>query len=237
MLNANPADPTVLDDSGKLSADRFFVLVVQWRPNARLCPEPSMRWRTASDYRITPLPARRFDRAALYQPDNFQRRAEVIDAIAFEIIDRIDGLLGYPSQPRKLRSLRHAAERLMRRLQVVDERVFQDLRSLIRGGCRGEPLRHLIERLVGVDAAGDRGQASVGYDRLDRLVTGLLDNGAFPEPRLHPEPEMVLYQRTPARMCIVTTARPRRSRPGRCGLPPPAVSGRPITCSVICPTW
>src|SRR5690349_422400 len=57
-----------------------------------------------------------FDQAALYQPDNFQRRAEVIDAIAFEIIDRIDGLLGYPSQPRKLRSLRRAAERLQRRL-------------------------------------------------------------------------------------------------------------------------
>ena len=141
-----------------------------------------------------------FDQAALYASDNFQRRAEVIDAIAFEIIDRIDGLLGYPSQPRKLRSLRHSAERQMRRLQAVDERVFQDLRSLIRGGCRGEPLRQIIERLVGVHAADAEGQVVVGYDRLDRLVTGILDNDHLPEPRLEPEPEMVLNQRTPARI-------------------------------------
>jgi hypothetical protein len=141
-----------------------------------------------------------FDQAALYQPDNFRRRAEVIDAIAFEIIDRIDGLLGYPSQPCKLRSLRRAAERLQRRLLAVDERVFQDLRSRIRGGCRGEPLRQRIERLVELPAADDQGQAVVGYDRLDRLVTGILDSDHLPEPRLHPEPEMVLNQRTPARV-------------------------------------
>lgn len=140
-----------------------------------------------------------FDQAALYQPDNFQGRAEVIDAIAFEIIDRIDGLLGYPSQPRKLHSLRQAAERLQRRLQAVDEQVFQELRSRIRGGCRGEPLRHIIERLVG-EHADDQGQAVVGYDRLDRLVTGILDSDTLPEPRLLPEPEMVLNQRTPARI-------------------------------------
>jgi hypothetical protein len=141
-----------------------------------------------------------FDQAALYQPDNFQGRAEVLDAIAFEIIDRIDGLLAYPSQPRKLRSLRQAAEQLQRRLHAVDEGVFHDLRSRIRGGCRGEPLRQMIERLVGVHAADDQGQAVVGYDRLDRLVTGILDSDVLPEPRLEPEPEMVLNQRTPARI-------------------------------------
>src|SRR5262245_59931642 len=51
-----------------------------------------------------------FDHPALYQPDNYQGRADLIDAIEFEIIDRIDGLLAYPSQPRKLRSLRQSAE-------------------------------------------------------------------------------------------------------------------------------
>jgi hypothetical protein len=141
-----------------------------------------------------------FDQVALYEPGNFQRRAEVIDAITFEIIDRIDGLLGYPSQPHKPHLLRLAAERLLRRLQAVDDGVFQDVRSLIRGGCRGEPLRHMIERFVGVAAADNQGQAVVGYNRLDRLVTGILDSDALPEPRLEPEPEMVLYQRTPARI-------------------------------------
>jgi Histone methylation protein DOT1 len=147
-----------------------------------------------------------FDQAALYEPDNFQGRAEALDAIALEIVDRIDGLLGYPSQPRKLRSLRRAAEQLQLRLQAVDERLFHGLRSRIRGGCRGEPLRQMIERLVGVQA-DDPGQAVVGYDRLDRLVTGILDGDALPEPRLEPEPEMVLYQRTPARIIFALVRR------------------------------
>lgn len=140
-----------------------------------------------------------FDQAALYEPDNFQSRAEVIEAIEFEIIDCIDGLLAYPSQPDKLRSLRRAAEQLQRRLQAVDEAVFHSLRSLIRDGCRGEPLQQIVERLVGISAA-DQGRAVVGYDRLDRLVTGILDSDALPEPRLEPEPEMVLNQQTPARI-------------------------------------
>jgi hypothetical protein len=141
-----------------------------------------------------------FDQPALYEPDNFQRRAAAVDAIAFEIIDRIDGLLGYPAQPRKLRALRRAAEQLQQRLLAADERVFHDLRSLIRSGSRGEPLREIIERLVGLPASGDPGRAVVGYDQLDRLVTGILDGDVLPEPRLEPEPEMVLNQRTPARI-------------------------------------
>jgi hypothetical protein len=143
------------------------------------------------------------DQAALYQQNNFKGRAAVINAIEVDIIDRIDDLLAYPSQPRTLRSLRQAAERLRRRLLAVDELMFQDLRSSIRGGCRGEPLRHLIEQLVGLHGAGDdQGHEVVGYDSLDRLVSGILDGDELPEPILEPEPEMVLNQRTPARIIL-----------------------------------
>lgn len=140
------------------------------------------------------------DQAALYEPGNFQGRAQALDALAFEIIDEIDGLLGYPSQPRALHSLRRAAEELQRRLQAVDEGVFQELRTRIRGGFRGQPLRLMIEQLVGLHADDEQAQAVVGYDRLDRLVAGILDADALPEPRLEPEPEMVLNQTTPARI-------------------------------------
>jgi hypothetical protein len=141
-----------------------------------------------------------FEQAALYEQENFRGRAEVIDAIEFEIIDRIDGLLGDPSQPQELRALRRAAERLQRRLEAVDEGLFQSLRSAIRGGCRGEALRRAIERYVGAPAAESEGRAIVGYDSLDRLVNGMLGSDALPEARLEPEPEMVLYQKTPARI-------------------------------------
>lgn len=140
------------------------------------------------------------EHAALYQQEHFQARAEVIDAITFEIIDRIDGLLADPRQPHALRALRQAAEHLQRRLEAVDEELFQHLRAAIRNGCRGEVLQHLIEQYIGGPVADAYGQAVVGYDRLDRFVTGLLGSDVFPEPRLEPEPEMVLYQQTPARI-------------------------------------
>jgi hypothetical protein len=140
------------------------------------------------------------DQAALYELDNFQGRAEVIDTLALDIIDQIDELLAYPSQPRELRALRRAAEQLQRRLQAADERMFQDLRSAIRGGSRGEPLRQTLERLAGIRGSDKPERPAVGYDRLDRLVSGILDSDTFPEPRLEPEREMVLNQRTPARI-------------------------------------
>ena len=143
---------------------------------------------------------RAFDQPALHEPGNFQRRAEIVDAITVELIDRIDGLPLAASSPAVLQSLRQEAERLQQRLYAADEQLFQDLRSRIRHGLRGEPLRQFLERLAGVAAADGQGQAVVGYDRLDRLVTGVIDGDEFPEPQLEPEPEMVLYQRTPARI-------------------------------------
>ncbi|HEX5688525.1 MAG TPA: hypothetical protein VFX76_00895 [Roseiflexaceae bacterium] len=140
-----------------------------------------------------------FDRPELFEQGNFQLRAAANDAITSEIVDRIDALLAYPSQPRELRRLRRAAEQLQQRLAAADEVMFEELRSLIRAGCRGEPLRQIVERLAGV-ASDDVRRAVVGYDRLDRLVTGLLDKETLPEPRRELEPEMVLYQRTPARI-------------------------------------
>jgi len=136
-----------------------------------------------------------FDQAALYEPDNFQGRAEVIDTIAFELIDRIDGLLGYPSQPRKLRSLRRAAERLQRHLEAVDE-----------GGLSRPALSHpwrLPRRAAATDdrmtcRSSCRRRAGTGGCRLRspvRLLTGILDSNALPEPRREPEPEMVLNRR------------------------------------------
>src|SRR5262249_11186719 len=148
-----------------------------------------------------------FDQAALYEPDNFQGRAEVIDAITAEIIDPLDELLSYPSELRKLRALRQAAELLQQRLGAADEEIFQNLRAAIRNGCRGEWLRHAIERIAGAPIADDPSQAVVGYDRLDRLVAGILDRDVLPEPQLEPEPEMVLNQRTPARVIFALVRR------------------------------
>lgn len=140
------------------------------------------------------------DQAALSEQENFRGRAEAIDIIELEIIDRVDGLLCDPAQPRELRELRRAAEELQQRLLAVDEGLFQSLRSFIRGGCRGAALQQTIDRYVGLPAAAGQGRAVVGYDSLDRLVNGVFGVDALPEARLEPEPEMVFYQQTPARI-------------------------------------
>ena len=139
------------------------------------------------------------DQPALYEPANFQRRAAAIDAIAAQIIDPLDDALAYPAQPRALRALRRAAEHLQQRLHAADAALFHELRARIRGGLRGAALLQQIEQLDGMPAAKP-GRAVVGYDRLDRLVSGVLDADELPAPRLEPEPEMVLNQRTPARI-------------------------------------
>lgn len=150
-----------------------------------------------------------FDQPALYEPGNFQGRAGVIDAVSREIIDTLDDLLAYPAQPRRLHALRQAAEQFLLRLEAIDLRLFQELRTAIRGGCRGEPFRDMLEQLAGVPAAAE--QALIAYDRYDRLVNGILDSDTLPEPLLEPEPEMMLNQRTPARVVFELV---RRANPG-----------------------
>jgi len=60
------------------------------------------------------------------------------------------------------------------------------------------PRDGLKEVLVGY--AGEAGSA--GYDILDSLINGVLANGDVPEAVLQPEPGMVFYQKTPARIIL-----------------------------------
>lgn len=140
------------------------------------------------------------EHAACYEPEQFQARAEVIDAIAFEIIDHIDWLPADPQAAPAVHALRREAEQLQQRLEAVDAQLFHHLRTLIRGGCRGVALQQTIEQYLGGPIADAYGKAVVGYDHLDRFVNGLFGNDAVPEARREPEAEMVLYQQTPARI-------------------------------------
>jgi hypothetical protein len=136
---------------------------------------------------------------ALAEAEQFGRRAEALDRLEFHIIDRIDGLLRGAEHPEELGALRRAAERERRRLEAIDDRLFQRLRADIRGGAyRGAALQALIEAYVGGDAS--RGQEAFGYDTLDLFVNGLLLSAPLPEAPEAIEPEMVFYQKTPARI-------------------------------------
>jgi len=139
--------------------------------------------------------------AALYEETNFDNRAEAIDDIEFNVIDRIEGLLQTINPPDELIPLKQYAERVKRQLEAIDDTLFQRLRADIRRGvCSGTALKGLIDEYVGPDSSGRRQQDELGYDSLDGFINGLLLIQVVPIETKTREPEMVYYQQTPARI-------------------------------------
>jgi hypothetical protein len=141
---------------------------------------------------------------ALYEEFNFSGRGEAIDFIEFNVIERIKGLLPTREQSKELTALEQYAEAVKKRLEEIDENLFQKLRADIRSGdCRGAELKRRIVKYVGCDST-ERGWDDIGYDSLDAFISGLLlVKGAPGEAReKEREPEMVFYQPTPARIVL-----------------------------------
>lgn len=139
--------------------------------------------------------------SVLYEETNFDNRAEAIDYIEFNVIDRIEGLLQTMHPPEELISLKQYAERVKHQLEAIDDTLFQRLRADIRmGRCTGTALQRLIDEYVERDSNGSRRQDEPGYDRLDVFINGLLLIQAVPLETKDREPEMVYYQQTPTRI-------------------------------------
>lgn len=139
--------------------------------------------------------------AALCEETNFNHRAEAIDDLEFNVIDRIAGLLQTLPLPEELIPLKRHAERVKHQLEAIDDTLFQRLRADLRmGRCTGTALKRLIEAYVGREANSSRRQDEPGYDCLDVFINGLLLIPAVPLATKDREPEMVSYQQTPARI-------------------------------------
>ena len=142
--------------------------------------------------------AARQSHAALYLEKNFKTRAETLDFLESDVIDRLDGLLLKHGNLPVLCSLKQSVEALKTRLEGVDRRLFQNLRQGIASGdCRGTSLRQKIMKI-----AGSRNQADDEYDNLDLLVSGLLLAEPAPPDPGRPAPEMLFYQPTPVRIIL-----------------------------------
>jgi hypothetical protein len=143
---------------------------------------------------------------ALYEETNFNKRADAIDFIDFHILDRIEGLLQNAALKEELNILKEQAEKLKSKLEKIDSRLFANLRGKIRtGSCTKSAFREMIGKHIGVDAIGTALPDGIGYDNLDIFINGLLFDNAIPEPAITPGPEMVFYQKTPARVIFQLT--------------------------------
>jgi len=139
---------------------------------------------------------------ALYEETNFGHRAEALESLESGVMDRIEGLLLKDGWSETLTNLSQYAETVRTRLEGVDADLFRRLRhDIASGNYTSAELRQRLAGYAGGASSGGR-QADEGYDSLDALVSGLLLTEAAPEGASQPEPEMVFYQPTPARIVL-----------------------------------
>ena len=136
----------------------------------------------------------------LYQETNFAARAEALDDLGFDVAERLESLQRAHGARGGLLDLRRRAERLRRRLEAADDRLFRNLRAGIAAGrIAGPQLRRMILQQATVDV----GPAShLGYDTLDSFTNGLLLMYPEPAETRDREPEMIRYLPTPARVVL-----------------------------------
>ncbi|TYZ07585.1 hypothetical protein FY528_14575 [Hymenobacter lutimineralis] len=142
---------------------------------------------------------------ALTDPACFSARADAQDELEVLLLDGLDSLQA-DTPTAMLRSLRSRVKALQTRFVALDHQLFTNLQAGIRAGeFTPESLRSQLLAYAGPPSL--EGLPATGYDSLDALT-----NGLFPEPAQLPapeerEPEMVYYQKTPARIIFELAAK------------------------------
>jgi len=134
----------------------------------------------------------------LYDEKNFDARADTIDFLEFHILDQIDSLRSIESDQDRLAELHHQAEKVKSQLEEIDNKLFQKLQQKIRQGkYSGKALESLVREYVSFESNNCEEE---GYDNLDIFINRLLSLQYMPEQSTALEPEMVFYQKTPAKI-------------------------------------
>ncbi len=145
--------------------------------------------------------------------DNYLRREQARRMIDEEIVARLERLIDRADkgQKKKLRAVKRHATAVKSMLLQVHEQLWARTREGIRQGAF--PAVELLPLLQGYVEPRRREKWSdpPRYDALDTFVDGLLQIDEMPRTREQPDPEMVLYQPTPARIVLDLL---QRSQPG-----------------------
>lgn len=133
----------------------------------------------------------------LYLEQNFSGRANAIDYLEFHIIGRID-ITDIRSS--RLVLLKKHAEKLKSELEGININLFNKLRSdILVGRNREKDFKNMVTSYIDFTTEGNN-HDEAGYDNLDIFINGLLSPNYIPEQTKELEPEMVFYQKTPARI-------------------------------------
>lgn len=139
------------------------------------------------------------DNALLYQEINSDRRTDAIDFLEFHILDQIDALRKVEPDQSRLIELQQQAQELKSQLEEIDNKLFQKLQEEIKlQKYNGEAFETLVKEYISIE--NNKPLDEEGYDNLDIFINRLLTLQDMPEQSKPLEPEMVFYQKTPARV-------------------------------------
>ena len=130
---------------------------------------------------------------------NFAMRMEMMDLIGFHVIDQLEELIQKTTQPDQLVLLKYRAEKIKDELEEIDINLFQKLRANISAGYTGKGFKDLVNEYIDLNSYSNE-HPEEGYDNLDLFINGLMPLQTMPEQTKDLEPEMVYYQKTPARI-------------------------------------
>ena len=123
-----------------------------------------------------------------------------MDDIEFHITECVHAL-NKGGSPETINESIQRAEKVKYRLEAINTKMFEKLRDEIsQGKHRGEGLIQLVNKHIDQYFDDFPEPGMVGYDHLDIFINGLLSYRDMPAETKDREPEMVFYQKTPARI-------------------------------------
>ncbi|HEY9000389.1 MAG TPA: class I SAM-dependent methyltransferase [Mucilaginibacter sp.] len=138
--------------------------------------------------------------AALQNEKNFDARTDAIDFLDFHILDQIETLRNVEPYQDGLTTLQQQAEEVKLQLEEIDNKLFKRLQQKIKHKkYSGDEFEALVREYVNFENCH---LDEEGYDNLDIFINRLLSIGDMPEQSRSLEPEMVFYQKTPARIAF-----------------------------------
>jgi hypothetical protein len=142
--------------------------------------------------------------ALLLEDTCFEARLQAIDRLEFEVLDRLMGLFPATSEAVETlaaKQIREEAGNLIRRFEACNDDLFQRLRDRIRARTDTRTcFLEIVREHLGMEPFVSEGSHEPGYDVLDAFLNGLFTTELNASETVKREPEMVFYQKTPARV-------------------------------------
>ena len=137
--------------------------------------------------------------ALLLAAKSFDARIDAIDFLEFHILGQIDALRKIEPDKDRLKELYNEAEKVKAQLEEIDNQLFRRLEQETKQErYNGKRFEELVREYV--SPRNNKPLDQEGYDNLDIFINRLLALQDIPEQSKPLQPEMVFYQKTPARV-------------------------------------